>query len=184
MAEGSGRVVLGVSHSISGLCALRRAVAEARRRDGRLYAVRVWSLPAARGFAAPEVWCRNLADIAAEEIRAAFEMAMGGLPADVEFRLVTLEGLVAPTLVGYSGREEDLLVVGVGRRPWYRRPASAQVARYCVRNARCPVLAVPPPELAAVASTRALARAVEREAARLADAGFADRGGGSADAGR
>jgi hypothetical protein len=49
--------------------------------------------------------------------------------------------------------DDDLLVVGSGRRGLRSRLVSGRVTRYCLRHAGCPVLAVPP---AALGSTTGL----------------------------
>jgi hypothetical protein len=61
------------------------------------------------------------------------------------------------------------------RRRWATPPFS--VARHCVRLASCPVVVVPPPALAREGGTRALRRAVSREAERYAEAGGAPKSG-------
>jgi hypothetical protein len=49
---------------------------------------------------------------------------------------------------------EDLLVIGAGRRGRWARLVSGRVARYCLRHAECPVLAMPPAALSSAAGLR------------------------------
>jgi hypothetical protein len=44
-----------------------------------------------------------------------------------------------------------VLVIGAGRRGALARALSCGVSRYCLAHARCPVVAVPPAELAQLA---------------------------------
>jgi nucleotide-binding universal stress UspA family protein len=157
-----GRVIVGVSASIAGLQALRRAVEEARRRGVPLHAVRAWQLPSTWNGVDAAGWRREIADDAQAEIHEAFELALGGVPADIDVRPVIIEGLPHRVLVAEADRDSDLLVVGVhGRRHQWLPIGRGQ---YCRRHASCPVLLVPPPELATTGRLSALARRLRREA--------------------
>ncbi len=159
--EKAGRVVVGVHDSLAGLRALRLAVAEARRREATLHAVRV-SLVPSQGFGPA---------LLAEDRRAiehAFATALGGFPTDLDVEMVALLGSPGPALTGYACRETDLLVVGAGRRGRLRRLLrGGGVAGHCVAHATCQVLAVPPQQLARAATTRAATRALHRDVRRL-----------------
>jgi nucleotide-binding universal stress UspA family protein len=158
----NGRVILGVAPSIAGLQALRRAVAEARRRGVPLYAVRAWQFPANwQGIDATR-WRREIAQEAQAEVREAFELGLGGMPTDVDVRPVVVEGMPHRVLVVQADRDTDLLVVGVRarRHRWF----PTEIGQYCHRHAICSVLVVPPPELAATGRPSALARRLRREA--------------------
>jgi len=50
--------------------------------------------------------------------------------------------------VRVADSDDDLLVVGAGRRGALGRMTSCRVSRYCLAHARCPVVAVPPSDLA------------------------------------
>ncbi|WP_320780039.1 universal stress protein, partial [Streptomyces sp. CRN 30] len=50
-------------------------------------------------------------------------------------------------LVATADREDDLLVVGAGRRGPLRRALRPSVSRHVLAHAVCPVLAVPPSPL-------------------------------------
>jgi nucleotide-binding universal stress UspA family protein len=144
---GHTRVVVGVGESLAGLQALRYAVAEARRRGSVLRAVRAWQ------FGVP--WSgydvNHFRDQAGAEadatIRRSFDAAMGGLPRDLEFELIAVEGEIGPALVAQARGDDDLLVVGAPvRRRW--NVSLFTVDRVCIRLAGCPVVVVPAPALA------------------------------------
>jgi nucleotide-binding universal stress UspA family protein len=166
----AGRIVVGVDHSLAALEALRHAVTEARRRRCPLRAVRVWQVGVPwRGYDVD--LCRDEAGTEAEAtIRRCFEWAMGGLPRDLEFELTAVEGSVGSALVAQATNENDLLILGAPtRRRW--GPSAFRVHRYCVRRASCPVVVVPAPAIARQRGTRALVRAIRRDASRFASPG-------------
>jgi nucleotide-binding universal stress UspA family protein len=150
------RVVVGVDDSLSGLEALRFAVAEARRRGVGLRAIRAWQpttpwhVPDAGQYRAAMV------DAAAMVLHDAFQEAMGGLPKDLAVEALAVDGPTARVLVDQAGGEEDLLVIGrPGRgwrarlaRAWRRLSGGSTVDVYCVRTAVCPVVTVGAPVLA------------------------------------
>ena len=104
---------------------------------------------------------RRAVEEARAELREAFALAFGGVPTDVAVRPVVVEGPPHRVLVAQADRDSDLLVVGVHRRryPWF----PTGFGQYCRRHARCPVLLVPPPELATTGRLGALARRLRRE---------------------
>jgi len=161
-----GRVVVGVGESLAAMQALRYAVAEARRRGAALRAVRVWRAGTPwHGYDVDQG--RIVAGAAAEStIRRSFDQAMGGLPRDLDFELIAVEGGVGSTLVAQAPNDDDLLVIGVPtRRRW--RFLLSTVDRDCARLASCPVVVVPAPALVRDHGTRALTRAIKREAERI-----------------
>jgi nucleotide-binding universal stress UspA family protein len=165
------RVIVGVDESLAGLAALRCAVAEARRRQAMLTAVRVWSLPvdwppSPLGYSGTE----DLATQAQQVVRRAFASAMIEAPQDLDIRIATIPGLPGPELVGLADRDGDLLVVGSRQRALLRRMLRGSTAAYCVNHADCPVLVVPRPPLAKAGTTRALSRRLHREMRKLVDA--------------
>jgi nucleotide-binding universal stress UspA family protein len=126
------RVIVGVDRSIPGLAALRLAVAEARRRDVPLHAVRVES---------------ELTLERCEEIDLAFADAFGAVPTDVRIRREVLIGPVAEALTRRAHYSTDVLVVGTDAHGWWHALWFGSISRSCLRNARCPVLVVPGPEM-------------------------------------
>jgi len=80
-------------------------------------------------------------------MRDAFDDAFGGMPGGVAVRRMVVRGPPGRTLVELADRPDDLLVVGYGGRSRLGCAVHGTVTRYCMAHARCPVLAVPPPEL-------------------------------------
>jgi len=160
-------VVVGVGESPAALHALRYAVAEARRRVSTLRAVRVWQAGTAlHGYDVDQARTVAGAD-AVLTIRRSFEQAMGGLPKDLDVTLIAVEGAVGAALVAQAPNDHDLLVVGASsRRRW--RPLMSTVDQQCVRLASSPVVVVPAPAMARGHATKAIVRAIRREAHRLA----------------
>jgi hypothetical protein len=159
MTHVEDRVVVGVSLSLSGLQALRYGIAEARRRDLALFAVCAYFLnPALEG---PEArLCRDeMAATALRTVHEAFDAAAGGLPEDVEVTIVTVADRADLALTRVSAGRGNLLVLG-GRAPLRRMN---WIVRYCLRRATCPVVVVPPPELAGLAERRGVVRALFRD---------------------
>jgi nucleotide-binding universal stress UspA family protein len=149
--DGRRRVIVGVNGSVRSVQALRRAAAEARARDAVLVAVHAWVPPggdlAERCHPVPElrgIW----KDAAWQRLWGAFDAAFGGMPPDVDVEPVVVRGEARFVLTEIAGRDNDLMVVGAGRRGVLRRFWRARISRYCVARAACPVLAVPPTALA------------------------------------
>jgi nucleotide-binding universal stress UspA family protein len=133
-------VVVGVDRSLHGLAALRVAVGESVRRGTPLYAVRVLTeVPSPAGF---------------RQIDDAFAEALGGFPEGIELHRVLMFPPVAGALVRQAGCERDLLVVGSSGRGAWRSFWFGSVSRACVRRSRCPVLAVPAPQMPRTARRR------------------------------
>jgi nucleotide-binding universal stress UspA family protein len=146
-----GRVIVGVSGSVRSLPALRRAVAEARTRHAVLIPVHAWIPPggdlAERRFPEPDLR-RIWAEDAGQRLRGAFDAAFGGMPPDVDVEPMIARGPTQLVLTQIADRDDDLLVIGAGRRGPLRRLGTARIPRYCVAHAMCPVLVVPPTALA------------------------------------
>ena len=138
------RVIIGAHDSVAGRQALRRGLAEARRRQATVHLVRAY--PAA-GYLGADVQV-ELAAAAAGYGLDLIREALGRLPDDLLIQAVGVQGAPGQALVGFADRDGDLLVVGDGQRHGWRRVWSGSVARTCVRRASCPVLVVPPPALA------------------------------------
>ncbi|MEU9454154.1 universal stress protein [Streptomyces sp. NPDC048277] len=146
-----GRVVVGVSGSLGSVTALRRAATEARRRETELWAVLAWEPPggesAARRSPTPPQLVEEWQRTARERLLGVLDDVFGGAgPSGVPLHGLLVRGTPGPALVETADRDEDILVVGAGRRGWHRA-FSGRVARYCLAHAHCPVLAVPPSPL-------------------------------------
>jgi nucleotide-binding universal stress UspA family protein len=150
VAAGSRRVIAGVSGSVRSLGALRAAAAEARPAGAALLAVLAWA-PAGGEIAYLRAPCPLLLRLweqeACERLRDAFDQAFGGMPGDVAVRQLVVRAAPGPALVELAGRRDDLLVVGYGGRSRLGYAVHGSITRYCLAHARCPVLAVPPPEM-------------------------------------
>jgi nucleotide-binding universal stress UspA family protein len=98
---------------------------------------------------------------ARELVMTTFADTLGGVPVDVPVDVVLLPDYPGPALVRIADREDDLLVIGSGHRGW--RGSGSRTVKYCVVWAACPVLVIPPPQLARTAPQRVLLRQLRRE---------------------
>lgn len=179
MSHVVGRVVVGVGGSPASLQALRHAVGLARGYQASLVAVLAWTPPGgelqARRWPTARLGLQWQA-AAEQSLRVAFDEGLGGVPVDVHCELVIIRGETGPALVEVADRHSDLLVVGTGRRGRFGRLLHARVAAHCAANARCTVVAVPPPPLAGTRRSHrvpAQLRVRERPAAAAARHGSA-----------
>jgi nucleotide-binding universal stress UspA family protein len=148
---GVRRVIAGVSGSPGNLQALRYAADLARAHEATLVPVHAWMPPGGElaDRRQPSGYLRTLwRDAAASRLLDALGLAFGGLPGDVRCEPRVVRGETAAALVHVADSDGDVLVVGAGRRGQLRRLLACRVARYCAAHARCPVVAVPPPDLA------------------------------------
>lgn len=152
--SGTRRIVVGVSGSLGSLAALHRAVAEARRTGAEVLAVLAWEPVggelAYRRVALPPLLTEGRR-LAGENLCTVLDTALGQgwawgrSTGRLEARIV--RGAPGAALVQVADREDDLLVVGAGRRGPLRRALCRSTSRYCLAHATCPVLAVPPSPL-------------------------------------
>lgn len=166
-----GRIVVGIGRSLGGYQALRFAVAEARRRETTILAVRTFlSAHGAQGVLSAD----HMATAAVDHVKLAFTEALGGIPWDVGIEILAQEGTPAHMLVSIACRESDMLVIGgCGVRRWTHRRST--IARFCVRHATCPVVVVPPTALARSGRADRLAHDTARDAADYLDSQIARR---------
>jgi nucleotide-binding universal stress UspA family protein len=147
----SSRVFVGTSGSPNSLRALRYARELAVATEATLIPVHAW-LPPGGEMAdrrAPNPILRKIWQEAAwERLWKSIEAAWGEPAADTEMWPVTIRGGAGEVLVGLANRPDDVIVLGAGRRGPIARIFHGRVARYCLAHAECPVLAVPPSELA------------------------------------
>ncbi|HSR85202.1 MAG TPA: universal stress protein [Streptosporangiaceae bacterium] len=145
------RVIAGVSGSPGSLQALRYAAGLARTDDSVLAPVLAWTPPGGE-LADRRAPCPQLRtawkQAAWERLWQAIGLAIGGPPADLEFAPSIVRGPAGLVLSDLASEPGDVLVIGAGRRGALRMTA-CKVSKYCLGHARCPVIAVPPPELAA-----------------------------------
>jgi nucleotide-binding universal stress UspA family protein len=145
------RVIAGVSGSPGSLQALRYAAALARSEYAVLTPVLAW-VPPGGELADRRAPCPQLRSAwqkaAWERLFHAVDLALGGPPTDIEFTPKALRGPAGQVLSDIARQPGDVLVIGAGRRGAWRLTA-CNVSKYCLAHAHCPVIAVPPPELAA-----------------------------------
>jgi nucleotide-binding universal stress UspA family protein len=148
---GVGRVVVGTSGSPGSLVALRYAEYLARSHDVVLVPVLAWEPPG--GARAAQVQPQaGLVQAWREQACQRMHDALTAVWGEpwrkplVEPRVE--RGPAGWVLVSVADQPGDLLVIGAGRRGMLRRWA-CRVGRYCAARARCPVVLVPPPDLAA-----------------------------------
>jgi nucleotide-binding universal stress UspA family protein len=150
MAGRASRVVVGVSGSLANLSALHAAVDQARRADLPLVAILAWT-PVGGEFAYQSCPCPPMLRVwtraAKDRLELAFQEAFGGFPMDLSVQALAVRADASRALVAVADEEQDLLVVGSGRRRHLTHPRHSVVTRYVLRHAICPVLTVPPPAM-------------------------------------
>ncbi|WP_225839036.1 universal stress protein [Streptomyces sp. NK08204] len=144
------RVVVGVSGSLGSVTALRRATALARTLGAELWPALAWEPPggdpAARRSPAAGLPVAEWQRLAQQRLASVLDEIFGEKGPGVPMHAVVVRGTPGRALVALADRENDLLVVGAGRRG-LQRAFSGWVSRHCVAHAHCPVLAVPPSPL-------------------------------------
>ncbi|MGV9343535.1 universal stress protein [Streptomyces spiralis] len=147
----AARVVVGVSGSLGSLTALGQAAREARCRGAELWPVLTWEPPggdlAARRSPVAAGMVEEWERLASERLVEALREVFGGTDTGISGQALVARGVPGPTLVRFADRENDVLVVGAGRRSRLHRALSPSVSRYCLAHAPCPVLTVPPSPL-------------------------------------
>jgi nucleotide-binding universal stress UspA family protein len=157
---GVTRVIAGIGGSPGSLTAIRFAEALARAYQAVLVPVLAWIPPGGEraGLTQPSGYLRQeWRELAHERMRAGLLAVWGEIPADPLVQPQVEEGLAGLVLVSVASQPGDILVIGAGRRGPLHRLAGRPVSRYCAAHARCPVILVPPPELATRAGLRMIA---------------------------
>jgi nucleotide-binding universal stress UspA family protein len=149
--SGVRRVIAGVSGSPGSLQAVRYAAGLAQAHDATLVPVLAW-MPPGGDFADrshPSLYLRQIwRDAAWHRLWHALELSLGSIPDEVRFAARVLRGDAGAVLVDVASHDGDVLVLGAGRRGAVGRLMACRVSRYCLAHARCPVVAVPPSDLA------------------------------------
>jgi nucleotide-binding universal stress UspA family protein len=145
------RVFAGVCGSPGSVQALRYAAGIARTQGGELIPVLAWTPPggdlADRG--GPSAYLRQVWKEAAwQRLHYTMELAFGSMPDDLPVEPLVVRGDPGAVLVNVANDEDDMIVVGAGRRGMFARMSACRVSRYCVAHAKCPVVTVPPSALA------------------------------------
>lgn len=144
------RVIVGACGSPGSVRALRYAEGLARSNDAVLLPVIAWEPPGRDhlGRGVPSGYLRQQwRDMAWQQLRDTLVAVWGEVPCSPSVQPHVEMGRPGWVLVSLAGCSGDLLVVGAGRRGALGRFVFSRVSRYCLAHARCPVLAVPPPEL-------------------------------------
>ncbi|MEU9993422.1 universal stress protein [Streptomyces sp. NPDC048045] len=149
-ASAAARVVVGVSGSLGSVTALRRGTALARHLRAELWPVLAWEPPggdpAARRSPAAGLLVEEWQRLAKQRLVSVLDEIFGEEGPGVPMHAVIVRGTPGRALVATADREDDVLVVGAGRRG-LQRAFSGRVSRHCLAHAVCPVLAVPPSPL-------------------------------------
>lgn len=167
-----GRVVVGVSGSPGSLGALRYAAEMARGQSALLTPVLAWTPPGGdvADRRCPNPYLRTVWKQAAwDRLWQAVDLALGGPPDDVAFSPEVVRGEPGAVLA-QAAQPSDVLVIGAGRQGALRRLMACKVGRYCLAHACCPVIAIPPPRMAA--EVHGLQRWVLRRRMHPEDAGL------------
>jgi nucleotide-binding universal stress UspA family protein len=146
------RVIIGASGSPGSLAALRYAEFLARSHDAVLVPVLAWEPPGGDRAAQLQPTTglvQTWREMACERLRDALASVWGEPLTDPLVEPRVERGPAGWVLVNVADQPGDVLVLGAGRRGVLRRAVLCRVSRYCAARARCPVVLVPPPDLAA-----------------------------------
>jgi nucleotide-binding universal stress UspA family protein len=149
--SGVDRLIVGTSASPGSLQALRYGEGLARAHHALLVPVIAWELPGgdrAHRIGPSHELGKACQELAGRQLRDALIAVWGEVPDDPLVQPRVERGPAGWVLVKLACRADDVLVVGAGRRGALGRLVCSRVCRYCVAHAQCPVLAVPPPDLA------------------------------------
>jgi nucleotide-binding universal stress UspA family protein len=150
VVSGARRVIVGACGSPGSIRALRYAEDLARHNEALLIPVLAWTPPGGdlAERRSPSGHLRRVWEQAARQrLSAAMEAAWGTVPRGLTVRPTVVRGEPGPVLVDLAGFDDDLLVLGAGRRGWLTRLRGGRVSRFCLCHACCPVLVVPPATL-------------------------------------
>ena len=151
MVPGISRLIVGASGSPGSLRALRYGEFLARAHHALLMPVIAWEPPGgerAERIQPSGPLREESRNQACRRLRDALVAVCGEIPNDPMVEPHIERGPAGWVLVSLACQPTDVLLVGSGRRSaagWMR---SSTMTRYCLAHAQCPVLAVPPPELA------------------------------------
>jgi nucleotide-binding universal stress UspA family protein len=148
------RIVVGVSGSVNSLAALRWATTEAHLRAAEIWAVHAWSSPldtmaiyaSRRGMLSHEQQREAANKLLAAALCNAWETELDR-PV-IRGRPILVKGYAIPVLLRYAA-DADLLVLGrsLRRQEFDGSFLLGMVARTCIANSRCPVVAVAATEM-------------------------------------
>ncbi|PRZ33571.1 nucleotide-binding universal stress UspA family protein [Antricoccus suffuscus] len=137
MAQGSGRIVVGVDGSGASVDAIKWAVAQAALTGASVEAIICWSVPVSFGVAMGAVETVDWESNSHEILDAALSEAIGDSGAVVTKKNV--QGHPADVLVEAS-KGAELVVVGSRGHGGFVGAVLGSVSSHVVAHARCPVV--------------------------------------------
>jgi nucleotide-binding universal stress UspA family protein len=140
-------IVVGLDRSLSARAAWDWASAYCRSGGDRLRAVHVYEwtrspLASARGPASASRRDSPSPDVIRDELEAMFTASKP----DRDWQLDFLNGQVGEVLLEQA-RQARMLVIGTREHIGVNRVVHGSVSHFCINNANCPVVAVPPGHL-------------------------------------
>jgi nucleotide-binding universal stress UspA family protein len=151
------RVIAGASGPPGSLAALGCAERLARAHDAVLIPVFACEPPGGCLLGPAGNLRHEWNQLARQRMREALLAVWGEEQVDPWIRPRVEQGVPGWILVSVACQPGDLLVIGAARRGPHHRIARSQVSRYCAGRAACPVILIPPPDLARQARVRRLA---------------------------
>ena len=151
MMPGISGLIVGTSGSPGSLRALRYGEFLARAHQAVLMPVIAWEPPGgerAERITPSGPLREAVRNLACQRLRDALVAVWGEIPDDPMVEPCVERGPAGWVLVSLACHPSDVLLVGAGRHRAVSWMPSSKVTRYCLSHAQCPVLAVPPPELA------------------------------------
>ncbi len=137
MAQGSGRIVVGVDGSGASVDAIKWAVTQASLTGASVEAIICWSIPVSFGVAMGAVESVDWESNSQEIIDAAVNEAVGDIGTAITKKNV--QGHPADILVEAS-KGADLVVVGSRGHGGFVGAVLGSVSSHVVSHARCPVV--------------------------------------------
>ena len=151
MVSGISGLIVGTSGSPGSLRALRFGEFLAQAHQAVLMPVMAWEPlggERAERITPSGPLREEMRSLACQRLRDALVAVWGEFPVDLMVEPHVERGPAGWVLVSLACQPTDVLLVGAGRHSATGWMAFSKVTRYCLAHAQCPVLAVPPPELA------------------------------------
>lgn len=137
MAQGSGRIVVGVDGSGASVDAIKWAIAQAGLTGASVEAIICWSVPVSFGVAMGAVETVDWESNSREILDAAISEAVGDGGTAITKK--NIQGHPADALVE-SSKGADLVVVGSRGHGGFVGAVLGSVSSHVVAHARCPVV--------------------------------------------
>lgn len=137
MAQGNGRIIVGVDGSGASIDAIRWAIRQAELTGASVEAIICWSVPVSFGVAMGAVESVDWEANSKEIIEAAVNEAVGD--SGVTITCTSVQGHPADVLVEAS-KDADLVVVGSRGHGGFVGAMLGSVSSHVVAHAQCPVV--------------------------------------------